>query len=280
MKQWNWAVGVAGLLVVACGAEGKDGSGSPESCGDAAKAGATKCTEVPEDQCDSTERWYDTREACENDGRECRNQGTGACGAELGCCEQAECDDGRARFVSPEACERDASNCTKVEACCTTIWCGNTEVAPGDPGLGVVRSEPEVAKISFAHTEGFFAMTCSGAVTALRRQDGELLPLRDERPRSTNGPHYLDGEFHLEVFENEGCDVVSCEPLQEQSISLVEFREVGTRAAPEGVFETERLVPDIESAPAVDSLHVRVRYYTDEDCAGEAQEVSVDLAGL
>jgi hypothetical protein len=155
---------------------------------------------------------------------------------------------------------------------------------------------------------------CENNIQAVRRVKGGWTALRDDRPPEFNGnfaAHYRDGTFHSDCALSLGCDVTSCVPLPsepdlifmgqplgipgEMIVSAREIVQVGQRAAPTcdeeaagdagidaggldaGPDAGGRQVPLLESRTPTSPLGIRVRYYRNSSCSGDALTAEVPV---
>lgn len=103
---------------------------------------------------------------------------------------------------------------------------------------------------------------CSGAVSVQKRSGSKWVPLRDDRPHSSQAiSYYLDGSF---VLQNPGwCDVDGCGPFHGAMLAgrTEEYVKTGTKAPPANTpLVTATQVDVIESRPFHGAARVAFEY--------------------
>jgi hypothetical protein len=226
-------------------------------------------------ECREDETTYASLDECELFAEDCRSESEHACGRELtACCLAiATCAEHQVEYASSAECQAAGASCSEVHVCCSTTWCA-PDASALETGLTFSNG---AAQLAFSHGTGLHYITCSDAF-AVRKPlaDGTSYEaLTDQRPWSTNGQHYLDGSFEDYVFAGEGCDVLSCVPLEmwtPVTLSLAEYVSVGTREAPQGVVVRGggTTVPELERRDYRGPIQIGLTLYADDECKGGA----------
>lgn len=199
------------------------------------------------------------------------------------CEQQLGCYAGESQYSNEFLCEEQATNCHVVQICDTKIWCGTRTLRVDVK----VRIGEDVPTYEFSNPEGFFAKSCSGAFKVSKRNGNDWIPLTDERPWRTTGPHYLDGvyeELLLDAYL--GCDVVACGPIESISGApkLLEYFQTGSMAPPVEQQELNSSIPDqipvIESAISEPPWLFEIEYFNQEDCMGAPVVVTIEVSSF
>lgn len=174
-----------------------------------------------------------------------------------------ECSSHESQATQAE-CEQDPELCREPDGCNVASYC--------------VRSEPNLlvdfrgtdALFFLENTSGYYYRECTSAFTVYKGTADNHEALTDERPWDQNGAHYVDDAFRPFVFAGAGCDVLSCEPLDDAIVSLLEYTATGVRQAPSDAAVAGEEVPVFSTSVADRSnLYVEVAYYATDSCDGE-----------
>lgn len=106
-----------------------------------------------------------------------------------------------------------------------------------------------------------YGTNCSDGGVFYREEAGVWKEVSSQLPGK--GMYYLEDEF----LGYGACDYVRCEKLKTpHTVSLIEYKEVGTKASPEDGGINGESVSVYKAVPLTGKLKIDVYYYGDENC--------------
>lgn len=155
-------------------------------------------------------------------------------------------------------------------------WVCDTKAECADPPAETAshaRLDQEDVLVTFDVKTQAYRKTCLDAVVLEQRSGDDWRRPVDDRPPT--GPYYVDLAYQTASASDDGCDSVSCVPLQQERLSRVQYVQVGTIAQPAGSDEDE--LPSLTARLVSEPLRVTATYFDDENCRGPEHTLTIPV---